>query len=129
MSNMPEVVVVTEREFVVVTEGAGATTIPVEREEIRVVEVATQGPPGPQGAQGNQGPQGPPGGLGGDANYVHSQGAPSATWTINHNLGKHPSVTVVDSGDNVVIGEVMYIDANNLTLNFSAPFGGKAYLN
>lgn len=63
------------------------------------------------------------------ASYVFTQGVPSTTWTIVHNLGIFPSVTVVDSGGSVQIGEVLYVSANEITLTFSAAFAGKAYLN
>tara|TARA_B110000285_G_scaffold156620_1_gene174770 strand:- start:1386 stop:2315 length:930 start_codon:yes stop_codon:yes gene_type:complete len=62
-------------------------------------------------------------------NYTHSQGLPSATWTIIHGLGKYPSVTAVDSAGSVVVGGVDYIDANNLTISFNASFSGLAYIN
>jgi len=48
---------------------------------------------------------------------------------ITHNLSKFPSVTVVDSGNNIVIGDITYNDLNTLTINFTASFSGKAYLN
>jgi len=61
--------------------------------------------------------------------YTHSQASPSSTWTINHNLGRRPSVTVVDSSGNVQIGEVLYNSDNQITVSFAAAFGGYAYLN
>jgi len=61
--------------------------------------------------------------------YDFHQVTPAATWNINHNLGKFPSVTVIDSGNTVVVGEYKYIDANNVQLTFNAAFAGKAYLN
>jgi len=61
--------------------------------------------------------------------YVHTQSVPSATWTINHNLGRKPSVTIVDSSEKVVFGDITYVTDNQLTVSFSAAFGGKAYLN
>lgn len=64
-----------------------------------------------------------------DANFEYTQNQSSKVWEINHNLNKKPSVTTVDSGNNVVIGEVQYIDNNNLTVSFSASFSGNAYLN
>ena len=69
-----------------------------------------------------------------DATYTHTQSSASATWTITHNLNKFPSVTVIDSGDSVVQGEILYNSANQLTLTFYAgggtsAFSGKAYLN
>lgn len=65
----------------------------------------------------------------GDKNYIHNQLAASTTWTINHNLEKFPSVTVQDSASTNIIGEVTYIDNNNLTITFSDELSGKAYLN
>lgn len=65
-----------------------------------------------------------------DKTYTHTQGTPASTWNVTHNLSKKPSVTVVDSADNVVVGEVSYLNDNQLTLTFSAgAFSGKAYLN
>lgn len=64
-----------------------------------------------------------------DARLEYEQATSSDVWSINHNLNKKPSVTIVDSGDNVVVGEVQYIDNNNITVSFSATFSGKAYLN
>lgn len=61
--------------------------------------------------------------------YIFEQAIPSATWNITHNLGKYPSVTVVDSAGEAVIITPTYIDENSLTLDFGAEFSGKAYLN
>ena len=61
--------------------------------------------------------------------FEFTQGVPATTWNIQHNLGKFPSITVIDTGDTVVTGEYTYIDNNNVTLTFSAGFAGKAYLN
>ena len=65
----------------------------------------------------------------GDKNFVFTQGTPAATWTITHNLGKFPSVSVVDSANTQVYGNVDYINDNSLTLTFTSAFSGKAYLN
>lgn len=68
-------------------------------------------------------------GIIGDKNFVFSQNVASDLWEINHNLNKFPSVTVVDSGNNIVIGEVTYINENSLQIIFTSPFSGSAYLN
>jgi hypothetical protein len=60
--------------------------------------------------------------------YIHTQSTASPTWTITHNLGYYPAVSVVDSGDNHVIGDVNYVSINTVSVSFSASFGGKAYL-
>ena len=61
--------------------------------------------------------------------FVFEQGAPATTWNIQHNLGKFPSVSVINNNNVIINGEVTYIDNNNVQLNFSAGFTGKAYLN
>lgn len=61
--------------------------------------------------------------------YVHNQIAANNVWEINHNLGKFPSVSIVDSAGTVVIGDVSHIDINNLTISFASGFAGTAYLN
>lgn len=68
-------------------------------------------------------------GGGGDKNFVFTQAVAAATWNIVHNLGKYPSVFVVDSADNVVMGDVKYIDINTVTITFASGFAGQAFLN
>ena len=65
----------------------------------------------------------------GDLSFTYVQGVASTTWNIEHNLGKFPSITVIDTANTVVTGEYTYNDINNVTLTFSAGFAGKAYLN
>lgn len=65
----------------------------------------------------------------GDLHFTYVQGVPSTSWSIQHNLGKFPSITVIDSAGTVVTGQYTYNDINNVTLTFSAPFAGTAYLN
>ncbi len=61
--------------------------------------------------------------------YVHYQMVPSAEWDVVHNLGKKPSVTIVDSADNIVVGDVQYINDNEVVITFKGAFSGKAYFN
>jgi hypothetical protein len=63
------------------------------------------------------------------SNYTHNQIASSATWNIAHNLNKYPSVTIVDAGNIVVVGDIEYTDLNNLVVTFTGGVTGKAYLN
>jgi hypothetical protein len=60
--------------------------------------------------------------------YVHTQASPSSTWNVTHGLGGRPSVTVVDSAGTVVIGEVRYNSDTSVTVLFTSPFSGYAYL-
>jgi len=72
---------------------------------------------------------------GGGFSYTHSQSLASATWNINHNMGKFPSVSIKFSSSNQVytnvgaFAGVTYTDKNNLTINLSAAQSGYAYLN
>lgn len=61
--------------------------------------------------------------------YTHSQITSSDTWTITHNLGRFPSVTVVDSGGTVCVGDIDYVSNNQLVITFKGVFAGLAYLN
>lgn len=61
--------------------------------------------------------------------YIYNQILATDRWEIAHNLDKYPSVSVVDTGGTLVMGDVTYIDTNNLVLDFSAEFSGSAYLN
>jgi len=65
----------------------------------------------------------------GDSSFTYTQAVPETTWNIQHDLGKFPSITVIDTANTVVTGQYTYIDNNNVTLTFSAGFAGKAYLN
>lgn len=65
----------------------------------------------------------------GDLHFTHQQSVAASTWTIVHNLGKQPSVSVTDTGGNLVLGAVSYPDANTCVLSFGAAFAGTAYCN
>lgn len=61
--------------------------------------------------------------------YVYTQSVSSKMWEVEHNLGKYPSVSIVDSGGNLVMGDVIYNSENKLTVKFKSSFSGRAYLN
>jgi hypothetical protein len=60
--------------------------------------------------------------------YIHTQGVASDEWVIPHTLGGHPSVTIVDSANTAVFGEVQYDSTTQVTVYFTVPFSGLAYL-
>lgn len=64
-----------------------------------------------------------------DRTYVHKQATPSSVWTIQHNLNKYPAVSVIDSSNREVFGDVEYLDLNSVRIIFSGAFSGKATLN
>jgi hypothetical protein len=64
-----------------------------------------------------------------DKSFAFNQMTPEDVWIINHNMSKFPSVSVVDSSERIVVGEVEYINQNLLKVTFNGSFAGKAYLN
>jgi hypothetical protein len=60
--------------------------------------------------------------------YVHEQALPSDTWTITHNLGFRPDVSVTDSAGSEVEGGVNHPTVNQTVLTFSGAFSGTARL-
>lgn len=59
---------------------------------------------------------------------VHNQSVPATVWTIDHNLGQRPSVTVFDTNGDECLGDVDHPTANQTVINFSAAFAGTARL-
>jgi hypothetical protein len=88
----------------------GSTTVTINDESATVITAAEQGPQGPPGESG-------------DANFTQSFTS-AASVTVNHNLGKYPAVTVMDSAGDEVEGDIDYVSINTIRLNFSAPFSG-----
>ena len=70
-----------------------------------------------------------PSSLVNDKDFIFTQPTPSIEWTVQHNMDKFPSVSVVNNNNILMYGNTTYIDKNNLKINFSAGFSGKAYLN
>ena len=68
-------------------------------------------------------------GGGADKAYTHPQDAARTVWEVEHNLGKRPSVTVVDVNNVQGYGIVTHTNANELTITFPGDTSGKAYCN
>jgi hypothetical protein len=64
-----------------------------------------------------------------DNSYIYEQGVAASTWTINHNLGRNPTVVVIDTAGNVVEPAVQYVDLNTCIVSMNYAFKGTAYLN
>lgn len=71
-----------------------------------------------------------PGPQGNSANvfYVHTQSTSSAVWTIDHNLGAHPTAVVLDSAGTQCEGTFSYPTLNQMVITFTAAFSGTAYI-
>jgi hypothetical protein len=61
--------------------------------------------------------------------YVEDFSSATDTWVINHNLGKYPSVSTVDSAGSIINGAITYNNENKITVVFTSATSGKAYLN
>ena len=78
---------------------------------------------------GLQGIPGPPGAPGTADSYEHTQSIPLAIWTVPHNLGRHPSVTVTNTLGEVITPDVNYIDATTVQITHGTALAGFVYCN
>lgn len=74
-----------------------------------------------------RGLQGVPGAGGSAVDFT--QASPLSVWTIAHNLGREPIISVTSVGG-VVIGtpEALHLSTDVVQLTFDAPFAGRARL-
>ena len=61
--------------------------------------------------------------------FVFDQAEVSDVWVVTHNLGRFPSVTVIDSAGTQFLTQVEYNSKNQLTIYMNNATTGKAYLN
>lgn len=67
--------------------------------------------------------------AGGDKYYRHTQVLASAEWIVNHDMGKHPAVTITDDSGKQIDAVITYTSNTSLTVNFSAARTGYAECN
>lgn len=60
--------------------------------------------------------------------YEHTQASISSTWTINHNLGFFPNVTVLDNSNRILETYIEYNNINTATIIMNSAASGKAFL-
>ena len=114
-----------------VVETDALNTLTVEGDPtIVLTETATgpQGPAGPAGPAGADGAAGPAGPAADNLTVVHDQASASATWTINRNQGRYPSIDIIDSAGNHVIGDIKHNSLNQVVATFDNAFAGKAII-
>jgi hypothetical protein len=90
---------------------------------VRQIIVTAPGPQGPGGLSGLQSSD-----IADLVSYRHVQNSPLTTWTIVHNLNFYPNVTVFNSADDQVEGNVTHSNETTLTITFSSALAGKAHL-
>lgn len=71
------------------------------------------------------------GATGGDKNQeiAYTFSTPSSEWVCQHNLGKKPAVTVLDSGGNTILCDIRYIDNDSIAVTFGMNATGRIILN
>lgn len=70
----------------------------------------------------------PPSGTDDGWLFVFDQPSLSTIWTVVHNLDGFPFVSTVDTAGTVIHGSVHYDSADQVTITFSEPLSGRAFL-
>lgn len=74
-----------------------------------------------------------PGGIGSGSgsggSFTYNFLTPQSTLNIVHDLGKYPSVTIVDTSGNEIEAAYTYVDSNTIIIYFSSDTTGYVYLN
>lgn len=109
---MPDQTILVE-EIQILAEQPTSTVLVDEVESVQIVTAGTQGPPGPPGVSSN-------------ASFQHTQAAASDTWTVNHNLGFRPAVSILSVGGREMWAEVIHTSVNQFIAYFDAPTSGIA---
>lgn len=58
--------------------------------------------------------------------HEHVQSNNAATWTVNHNFGRHPVVQVYSVGGALISGDVLNVSVNQTLISFDTPTKGLA---
>lgn len=69
-----------------------------------------------------------PVGVSTDKHYKHEQADRATVWTVNHNLGKYPTVHV-QYMNSMMHGIIRYVSENVLEIEFCVPCKGMAICN
>lgn len=72
--------------------------------------------------------KGPAGSSSGDI-FEHDQTTPLQDWTVNHNLGRYPELTIIGDDGNQVITDVEHVSVNTAIVHFATLTTGKAVCN
>jgi hypothetical protein len=60
--------------------------------------------------------------------FVYTQNAPASQWTINHNLGFFPNITVLDNQNRLLEVHIEYLNTNAARIVMNSACSGVAYL-
>lgn len=111
---MPALSLIIERSQRMLVIERSSAALSIQKGDGRQLVIQRDGVPGKDGGAGG-------------TSYQHTQSAASASWTVNHNLGRWPSaVSVLSAGSVEVEADVIHVSINQLIVNFAAPFAGLA---
>lgn len=92
--------------------GPNETTLLAAQDEDAAAVVALVGPRGADGSAASR--------------FEHVQGSSSALWTVNHNFGFWPDITIFSTGGLRVEAEIIHLNLNQANVIFDDPFAGIA---
>ena len=113
-------------EQVTVVKKDNNVTVVEKTNTVTVASKGTQGPKGDAGDAGAPGATGPAGTSGGF--FAFEQQSNSTSWTIVHNLGYRPAITIQDYFKNTIEGDINHLDTSTVGLSFADAVSGYAYL-
>ncbi|MET8006265.1 hypothetical protein [Nonomuraea glycinis] len=105
---------------VTIAEPGGVEVVVQELTTVVELDLAV---PGIQGPPGERGPAGP----GGGGYQEHVQTAPAREWTISHDFGRPPAVTVMDVDGNEIDAAV-HSDEQTVIITLGPATAGRAHL-
>lgn len=109
-----DVHVTTNNQVVEVSVEQGPQTAVVQQTKVQQVTVYKTGPQGAPGQAQNT--------------FTFEQLTPTSIWTIDHNLGFWPKVSIYDTSGREAEGSITNPSLSRTTITFSAAFAGKARL-
>ena len=59
-------------------------------------------------------------------NYQHTQSVSADTWTVNHNLNRHPNITLTSVGGKLMVADILHTSINQVLVYFDQPTTGLA---
>jgi len=100
-------VVIVEEPTTIVEVGEAGSIVAVEEQSVVVVEVAQQGPAGP-----------------GVAIFEQTFSALD-TWIVNHNLGREPLISILNTGGEVIFATIIHTSINQFVVYHASAVAGR----
>lgn len=62
-----------------------------------------------------------------NSGYEHDQAVSLSDWQVDHNLGRYPTIMVIDSSGFLIEGEIEHVSRDRFFVRFNSPQTGKVY--